>query len=566
MRPLTRVLSSALAATVATVVVAAVPASASTPTGLGGTTTTSSVLSLKIGSLLDLGLLTDNGGESIDSLAGTPKASGSLVPITLDSPLLNLNLSTPAISTLQPGGSASANGQALTLSSLGIPSVLASGSIKPAALTSLFANTSAADSIQAAEVDNLDLVGGALANISLLSTGLTSSAKSTAAAGDPTTNLSSINVLDLGALISGLGGTLADLPVGTLSSLAATLGVPVPDVAGGGSLADEVASLSDAITSLRNTLATTVTDLTTPIDATTTSLLGTLGLGADVPAVGTPDASLVTTVNNLIGSLQTTLVNLLTGVLGNLDVAPLLSVSGVTLGVNTLAANLLSGSSAGVTYSPLNISVAGVKLPALDITNAASTLNEVLSTATGALNSLVAELGLPANLLSLSILGNMHDVTQSGAYNVATAGLSLLSLKIAPLTSSVVSDALGGLTGTTASSLLGGTSLTGLLGASSDMGGLSGLLGVAAPLLSGVDLEIGALASQSAQRVNAPESIVNPPSLVTPPSPQAIVPVQLPHTGGDPELAIIGMILAGLGIVTIRWARISRSHKAAASS
>src|ERR1700722_4318286 len=133
MRPLTRVLSSALAATVVTVGVAAAPASASTtPAGVGGTTTTSSVLSLKIGSLLNLGLLTDTGGESIDPSTGKLQAAGSLVPITLASPLLHLDLSTPAVSTLQPGGSADALGQALTLAGLGIPALLASGTLKPA--------------------------------------------------------------------------------------------------------------------------------------------------------------------------------------------------------------------------------------------------------------------------------------------------------------------------------------------------------------------------------------------------------------------------------------------------
>src|SRR5665213_1565357 len=96
MRSMTRIVSGALAATVATVMVGAAPASAATA-GVGATKTKTAVVNLQIGNLLNLGLLTDAGGANIDTGSGAPSAAASLVPITLSSPALHLNLSTPAI-------------------------------------------------------------------------------------------------------------------------------------------------------------------------------------------------------------------------------------------------------------------------------------------------------------------------------------------------------------------------------------------------------------------------------------------------------------------------------------
>jgi hypothetical protein len=67
---LTRAVSAGVAATVAGVMVGAMPASAGT-VGVGTTNTKTSVLTLQIGNLLNLGLLTDTGTANTDPHAGS---------------------------------------------------------------------------------------------------------------------------------------------------------------------------------------------------------------------------------------------------------------------------------------------------------------------------------------------------------------------------------------------------------------------------------------------------------------------------------------------------------------
>ena len=59
---------------------------------------------------------------------------------------------------------------------------------------------------------------------------LGTNAKGTVADGSRTIKAGSINVLDLGALLNGLGLPLANLPIGAVSNILPTLGVPVAGV------------------------------------------------------------------------------------------------------------------------------------------------------------------------------------------------------------------------------------------------------------------------------------------------------------------------------------------------
>jgi len=542
-----RAASAATALAVVGVMVGGVPASAAT-VGVGTTNTKTSVLTLELGqngSLLDLGLLTDTGGANIDPHAGTLNAGASLVPVTLSSSALNLHLSTPAISTLQPGGSAAAAGQALTLGALGVPAALATATIKPAALASSYVAGAAHSTMSAAEIDNLTLAGGALASIDLLSSTLGADALTGQADGTRGVQVGTIKLLDLGALLKGLGIDLTSLPIGALSQLASQLNLPLPDLAGGSDLASEVASLSAALTSLRQSLVTATTTVTQPVDALAQSLLGQLDL--PIPTVG----SLVTTLNATIATVQTDLTTLLTTVLSSLDSIPLVQISGTSLGISTTAADTVSDSSAAVTVAPLTITVAGITLPTINPEAAVSTVNGVLAQANNALNNLLGSLGLPANLLSLSLLDQAHSVSQEFDYTSAAAGVTMLTAKIAAINPAVITAALSKLTGTTASSLLGSTPLGSLLGSSNAMAALDSLLGQAAPLLGGAQLQIASLAGASTYTF-AP--VPGAPTT----TPMAAPPVNLPHTGANPELAIAGVILFVMALAAARWRRAIR--------
>ena len=546
MRAMTRVVSTALAATVTAVVVGAAPAGAAT-SGVGTTSTKTSVLSLELGqngSLLSLGLLTDAGGANTDAHGGTPQASTALVPITLSVPALHLNLSTPPITTQSPGGKADANSTAITLAGLGVPAALATATIKPATLHSEYVTGAAKSTITAAEVDNVSLVGGALASIDLLASKLGADALLTQSDGARGVDLGTVKVLDLGALLKGLGADLASLPLGGVSDLLAKLGLPVAGLTAGSSLSDTVTSLTNALTNLRQTLVNATTSITAPVDALTSGLLKNLNL--PVPTVGT----LVSDVNNLITSVQNTLTSLLTSALSALDSFPLLQITGSQFGITTKAADTLGNSAANIGLSPLSITVAGVKLPTIDVSTITNTINGIIGQANGVLGGLLKTLGLPASLLSLSLLDQAKNVTQNGAYTTATAGLNVLDLKIASLDPTVVLSAISKLTGPVVGSLLGSTPLGSLLGSSAAMGALNSLLGQTASLLNGAQLKIASLAGASTYTFAAP-----PGAVVTP---KAATPTELPHTGGNPELAIIGVLAAVAGLAAFRWRRVSR--------
>ena len=549
MKSMTRVVSATLAASVAAVVVGAAPAGASTK-GVGTTATKTSVLTFQLGSngsLLNLGLLTDAGGANIDSHNGTLRAANSLIPITLSSPALGLNLSTPAITTLSPGGQSDATSQALTLSGLGVPAAIATATIKPAVLHSDFVTSAARSTITAAEVDNLTLAGGALASVDLLSSTLGADALQGSSDGVRGVNIGSVKLLNLGALLAGIGADLKALPISALSGLLAKLGLPVAGLAAGTSLADQVTSLSTALTGLRTTLVNASTSITSTVDTTTGGLLGKLGL--PVPAVGT----LVTDVNTEITTLQNTLLGLLSNATAALDSFPLVQISGTQAGIATKAADTVANSSAGTAVTPLQVTVAGVKLPAIDLQAVASTINGAIATANGALNGLLSTLGLPTNLVSLKLLEKATSVTQNGSYTSAVAGLSVLNLKVAAIDPSVITGAVSKLIGANAASLLGGTPLTSLLGSSAAMSAVNGLLGQAAPLLGGAQLQIASLAGASTYTFATPTAT---------PTPTGTVPTSLPHTGANPEMAILGLIMAGLALAAVRMYRMSRLQPA----
>ncbi|MHB8466760.1 MAG: hypothetical protein ACYDD7_18240 [Acidimicrobiales bacterium] len=537
---MTRAVSSALAVTVAAVVVGAAPAGAAT-NGVGTTSTKTSVLTLALGqngSLLSLGLLTDASGVNTDSHGGSLQAATALVPVTLSVPALHHNLSTPPITTLSPGGQSDANSQALTLAGLGVPAALATATVKPAALHSEFVNGAAHATMTAAEIDNIGLVGGALASIDLLASKLGANAIGTQADGARGVDVGSVNLLDLGALLRGIGADLATLPLSGVSGMITKLGVSVPGLTAGSSLSDQVTSLNSALADLRKTLVNASTSITQPVDAATGNLLK--GLNLQVPTAGT----LVTDVNGVITTVTDTLANLVKSAVTALDSFPLVKITGAQFGITTKAADTVGNSAAAVGLSPLSVTVAGVKLPSIDFSTAVNTVNGVIAQGNTLLNGVLAPLGL-SNLLSLSLLQQAHNVSQTGSYTTATAGLSVLDLKFASLDPTVVLSAISKLAGPSVGSLVGATPLGSLLSSSNSMGALNALLGQSASLLNGGQIQIASLAGSSTYTFASPTAA-------------KATPTQLPHTGGSPQLAIIGVLATIAGLGAFRWRRMNQ--------
>jgi LPXTG-motif cell wall-anchored protein len=544
LRPV-RVVAAAVAGSLAGVLIAAQPASAATSTsGVGFTMTKTTVLEVQLGqngSLLDLNVLGDHGGASIDP-HNAPSSSVSLVPLTLTSGLLNLNVATPALGTQAPGGSGSVTGQSLSLASLGVPAALATGTVSAATLHSDFATNAAHSLMSTAEVDNLSLLGGGLLSVDLLSSNLGANALTVNANGARGVNVGTIKLLDLGALLAGLGINLASLPVPSVSQLLSMLGASVPGLPAGLSLNTFVGQLDASLTSLRNTLNASLTQVVGTVDGTTQGLLG--GLGLPVPNL----TSTVGDVNSVISQVQSTLVNVLTKGLSALDSFPLVQVGATQLGVTTLAADTLAHSSVAISTAPIRVTVAGISLPALDATAVVGAVNNALSSANSTLDGLLGSLGLPAKLVSLSLLDQAKSLTMSNGYTQAVGGITGLTARIAAIDPSVVTGAISKLTGATVGSLLGSALGSVPLPLASAMTAVAGLLKTAAPLTGGALVRIASVGGASSfTLVPASGTVTAGPGLSGGGA--------LPHTGGNPALPALGVALALGSAGTVVWRR-----------
>ncbi|GAC1601438.1 MAG: hypothetical protein NVS3B21_29070 [Acidimicrobiales bacterium] len=572
MKPLNKALSTAVAASVAAVVVAAVPASAAA-NGRGQTKTTTSVLSLAIGKdggLLNLNLLRDTGSANIDTHGADPTGSKtSLVALSLKA--AGVNVSTPAIGTSAPGGPADVAGPTVDTKTLGVPAALATATITPAALHSDFSPSGAHSTIGAAMVQNLTVAGGGLAKVALLQSNLDANALTAQAGGTRGVTVSNIELLNLGALLQGIGISPTSLSVNTLSDLLGQLNVVVNGLAAGTPLASQVSTLTSSITGLQAAIATatsTSSPLTVPptLSQQLTSIVPVPVPGLAKAAAAPLPIAIPTNVADataLVTTLQGQLKTLLGASLAALDSTPLVKIAGTTVGVTTKAADTVANSSAGVSALPLKVTVAGKDLPVLDATAVADTVNGALNTANGALNGVLSKIGLPTNLVSVSVLDKASNVGQNGTYTVATAGLTALTLRIAAVDPAKVLSGVTALNATPVGTLLStvgiASATTAALPAlpalpnSAAMAAVNTALGQVAPLLGGTTLQVASLSSAS--------TFTAAPDATPSGTPGGPVRTNLPRTGGHPELGILGVIFAALALGGVRWSRSKRESQ-----
>jgi len=437
-RPASAVLATAVLAASAYTA----PASAQIA-GVGTSLSSTKVLTAQLGGgqLLDLLLLGDEARATTDAAVAAPeafsrltavKASTSIVP---NSPInvdqgFEAKSSGPSETTI-PGTSFAST----------LPVDLApvlSGSVSPGKLTATLTDGVAAAGLNVALTD-ISAVGG-LISLDALKSSMGATSAGGAADGVRGASVSNLKVLDLGALLQGLGLPLGELTptqlVALVDGLAANTGLPLPS--GSATLAQAVATLNTAIDDLQATATTTVTGstpvttVTDTIDTTTTSLLGTVGLTSPVGTTATAAAA-ITVVNDLVDQLQALLDELLAKGLLALDNLALLSLQGVEVGVATKATDTVEASSATVTGKIGKVLVGGLELPGVDLLAATS----VVSANVAAINAKLGQVlslvdpGL-ANLVQVSVLDQATSVTSSDGYVRSRAGLTAASATITP--------------------------------------------------------------------------------------------------------------------------------------
>ncbi len=518
------------------------PAKAATP-GVGTALSSSSLLDVKLGSLLNLKLLADEARSTIDPSVAQPEAFSRLNVLALTSALpapLN-NVSLPVVESRSPGGAPSVDGPALNLGTLGgltLPVSLLGGVVSPAKLTSGVDGAGARSGLTSG-LGNVNLVGGLISATGLDSV-LGTNANGSAADGSRTMKAGAIDVLDLGALLNGLGIPLTNLPIGTVSEILNTLGVPVAGVPSSLDLAEFVGTLNETIDGLQAQLAAASGGtLQTPLPAPIADALGGLPGVLAVPVVGDP----IATVNGVIDTVQGLLTTVLDNALKALDGLSLLKVSGIEIGTKTVAADTVAGSTADIVAKLGGISLGGLSLPGLDLGATAAQVNGVLDTVNGTLGSVLGAISPDlANLVKVNLFAKDPGtgVTQGGGYIKSLAGVSALTASITPPLN--LAGIVGGLTSAGGiGSLLTGAGGT-LPALSTLMPTLNGLLGGATSVLTqGASIKLASVTSGA--------------SFTTP---VASTNGSLPRTGGTAQMALLGMALVIAAVASRRYVLANR--------
>lgn len=550
--------------------------------GVGTTETQSSLVDVALGnagSLLHLRVLGDDGKTTVDPAVGPVSALSELSALSITSSVLpvlnNISLPTKPWQALATSSNPTAStpvgidlGSALSgivgqnFGALNLPvigglgSSVLSGVLSPGALTGSVAD-GASKAGMTLSLGDLNLVGGLLTTHAVSDT-LGAQAAGAAADGSRGLNVDAISVLNLGALLRGLGIDPANLVIGQVSGLLSGLQIPVAGIPAGDTLTGVVNSLQTTLNGLTGQSGT-FSSLPAPVQTTVNGALGGLG---GVPAIGgvLSGGSVIpsTDVNSLITTVTGTLSSLLPTALHALDGISLLQLNGIQLGAVTHAVNGTQDSKADVISKIGSVKLGGIDLGAVDLSGTVSAVSNLVNTISSTLDNVLAPLNLDGILhFGLFEKYSNNGVSNSGGYTRALAGITGLNLSINPPADLLgIVGALNAPASNAGVDSIGET-ITSLTGSSSNVpvvGGLMSTLNSALPSASGL---LGALAGGASIKVADISSGSNfaAPSAATPAQVST-----LPRTGANTmAFLVIGFLMVGGVLVTRRY-MVVRQH------
>ena len=468
---------------------------AAATSGRGTASASITLLSVDLGNIQSLKVLTDQAQGTLDpariNLSG-PQAFASLSAVNA-SGAVDLALPTTPLKATAPGTNNASlaplavnfPGTAVSAEGTGLPiadGLLVSGTINPVKIEAASAEN-AVSSIVGTSVPSLSVLQGLLGIKGVNVAGVTSNASVNATIGDSgIIGIESVDVLSLAGLLGGLGlNSLGDLSLSQLTGLLDGLGLKavtgtlgLGDLTGGGVL-DVLTGPNGLLTTLTGLVGvTTCGDLTSALglgDITSGlpqlggllgngNLLGGLVTGVSLPVGGLNDllaacnvGNFASTLDSVTSTLEGVAGGVLNSLLGTLAGAPLVQLQGVSISAYAKAADTLANSSATTSANFGKILVGGKDLGVLDLNATVAQVTALKDSVLGQLNSITSPLGL-GNLIDIGILERTASVKAEGSYNVATSGLDLLRVSINPPAN---------LTGLI-SGIAGGNPLTGLLG------------------------------------------------------------------------------------------------------
>ncbi|MDQ3353736.1 MAG: hypothetical protein M3507_04500 [Actinomycetota bacterium] len=523
------------------------------PTGVGTGSVSSTVLGIDVGDLLVLDLLDDVGRSTIDPVDGVPTANGLFNPLKLTGALGDKTLGSASTSTTdgEVSDSISTNPAAGD-----IPVPIASGLLE-GALTSVVDENGARSGLLAS-FGELDLVGGLLGmGASPDAVSFETNAAPDSAGGVRGLNIASLEMLNLGNLLAGIGTPLETLPLDQLTGMLEGLGVPsVPVVGEDGTTTDmptdEVVS---TVTGLVDTLDVLdelpVGDVLLSDDCTALPVVGGL-LG---PVLGDEamdcEATTLPVVGDVIANVEDLLAPILEGSLPVLDGLNLLEAEGIQATMQASATDSVDSSVSEVVASIGSLNVAGLDpLGSLDLTQGTDVLAGLGDTISQTLNT---GLGMDG-LLDIDVLEITETIAPDGDYTSALSSLNTLGVSLDP------GQILGGVAAAQVGSAV--PTATSILGEGGLPLGLDGLPlgnemldleaedileGVTSILTDGLDMQVGTLESAGSFTTVA----ALPPNIV-PPSAQPVTPPAdgtLPRTGADIALpAMLAVIMASTAV------------------
>lgn len=556
-----RPITAALATTVIAAGAFTGPATAQAA-GVGTSLSSTKVLTAQLGEnaqLLDLLLLGEEARSTIDPSVAPASAFSKITALSAKSAIVPnnpINQTVGVAEARSDGANEVAIAPAAISSLVGVPAALGpvlSGNVDAGKVTASLTDGVAASGLNAS-LSDIKAVGGLVSLGSLKSTleSASSGATSTATRG---ASVSNVTVLDLGALLQGLGLPLGQLTpaqvVALVDALAAQTGLPLPS--GADTLAEAVAMLNAVIDEIQTTLTDTAAQtepVTEVIDTTTQDVLDTLG-GATGVSVELPtdtttlveDATEL--LNDLIDQVQALINDLLAKGLAALNGLALLRLEGVEVGVTTKAVGTVDGSVAQVTGKIGKVFVGGVELPGIDLLTSAAQVNGAVA---GVNTKLGSVLGLVspdlANLVKVSVLDQATSIVSDGGYTRSRAGITGATATVTPpanlaaLVSGIVAQV--GVAETLVSANVPVPAVSSL------MNDLAGSLNLASSALtSPAKVQVAQVLSASDYRLGsvttgAPGTTTGAPTL--------------PRTGGD-DLMLLGGVAAILALALRRFGR-----------
>ena len=443
----------------------ATPSNASGAQGVGSAGGSSALAALDAGDLLKLRLVGEQSSASIDPANGTPTATETLSPLDIVSgtlPALNA-LSAPSVSTTSTGAADHMDTALIDLASLPQPAPLLSGQINPASLDSLV-DADGAHAALTSTLTNVAVAGG-VAKVDSASLDLGGVAGPTQSTSTRTVTVNGVTLLDLRAVLQMLGLDLNTLPLSVLSDLIQQLELldALNSATGQNftSANDIVAAFSspaitaaqDAVNTAQATLNTAEADLaaaSTQLTAATAAATGLVcsvtpllplcvalqdaqdAFNAAQTTVNAAEATLnaaLATLSSVLGQLQ----GVLDGIANTLELAPLLRIEGVQVGSLATAADSVSSSSATTTGTIGNIKVGGINLGGLDVGATVDQVSALVGSAASAVNNVLASISPKlANVVTIELFKHATDVSQSGSYVNAVAGITGVLATVTP--------------------------------------------------------------------------------------------------------------------------------------